>query len=241
MYVRPTHKGKPITFGVRGRLWKDALVMYDRETGSLWSHVTGGAIQGPLEGQALKPFPASHTTWERWKRLHPDTLVLSKRTASGVEGTSNAYRGYFEDPDRLGIFGTRNPDTVLPGKEFVLGLVLGKAAVAYPYRDLNRQPLVQDEVSGEPVLVAFSAAEATAVAFSRSVADRVLEFGKVRESGGHLLMEDRQTGSTWQVLTGRVVMGRLVGTRLRQLPATRVFWFAWKGFYPETRLWRVSH
>ena len=30
------------------------------------------------------------------------------------------------------------------------------------------------------------------------------------------------------------------GSRLRQLPATRAFWFAWKGFYPETHLWRAS-
>ncbi len=240
MYVRPTRKGKSITFGVSGRLWKDALVMYDRETGSLWSHLTGGAIQGPMEGQTLKPYPASHTTWKRWKRLHPDTLVLSKRTAFGVEGTSNAYRGYFENPDRLGIFGTRNPDNVLPGKEFVLGLVLRDVAIAYPYRDLNHQSLVQDEVSGEPVVVVFSAAEATAVAFSRRVADRVLEFEKVRESGSELLMDDRQTGSTWQALAGRAVTGKLAGARLRQLPTTRAFWFAWKGFYPQTRLWRVS-
>ncbi|MBI2882480.1 MAG: DUF3179 domain-containing protein [Candidatus Methylomirabilis oxyfera] len=240
MYVRPTHQSKPITFGVSGRLWKDALVMYDRETGSLWSHVTGSAIVGPLKGQALTPYPASHTTWTRWKRLHPDTLVLSKQTVFGVEGTRDNYQGYFDDPDRLGIFGTRNPDTVLPGKEFVLGLSLGNARVAYPYRDLNRQPLVQDAVSGEPILVAFSAREATAVAFSRRVGERVLEFANLREAGGDLLMEDRQTGTTWQTLTGTAISGKLIGSRLRQLPATRAFWFAWKGFYPQTGLWRAS-
>ncbi|MBI3781120.1 MAG: DUF3179 domain-containing protein [candidate division NC10 bacterium] len=240
MYVRPTHQRKPITLGVSGRLWKDALVMYDRETGSFWSHLTGSAIQGPLKGQALTPYPASHTTWERWKRLHPETVVLSKETAFGVEGTHNAYQGYFDDPERLGIFGTRNPDNVLPGKEFVLGLSLGGTRVAYPYRDLSRQPLVQDEVSAEPVLVVFSAKEATAVAFSRTLGERALEFSTMRATGGDLLMEDLQTGSTWQVLTGMAIKGKLAGSRLRQLPATRAFWFAWKGFYPETRLWRAS-
>ncbi len=239
MYVRPTQQGKPVTFGVSGRLWKDALVMYDRETGSFWSHVTGGAIHGPLKGQALKPYPASHTTWQQWRQLHPDTLLLSKQTALGVEGTHNTYRGYFDDPERLGIFGTRNPDTVLPGKEFVLGLSLDNTIVAYPYRELNRQPLVQDAVGDEPILVAFSAREATAVAFSRRVGEQVLEFSNVHEVGGDLVMEDRQTGSTWQVLTGTAISGKLIGSRLRQLPATRAFWFAWKGFYPQTRLWRV--
>lgn len=239
MYVRPTHQGKPLTFGVSGRLWKDALVMYDRETGSLWSHVTGSAIYGALKGQALKPYPASHTTWQQWRRLHPDTLLLSKQTVFGVEGTHNAYQGYFDDPERLGIFGTRNPDTVLPGKEFVLGLSLGTMRVAYPYRDLNRQPLVQDMVSGEPIVVAFSAREATAVVFSRRVGERVLEFSHVRDGDGDLVMEDQQTGSTWQALAGTAIRGQLSGSRLRQLPATRAFWFAWKGFHPQTRLWRV--
>lgn len=213
--------------------------MYDRETGSLWSHVTGSAIYGALKGQALKPYPASHTTWQQWRRLHPDTLLLSKQTALGVEGTHNTYRGYFDDPERLGIFGTRNPDTVLPGKEFVLGLSLGDRPVAYPYRDLNRQPLVQDMVSGEPIVVAFSAREATTVVFSRRVGERVLEFSHVRDVDGDLVMEDQQTGSTWQALAGTAIRGQLSGSRLRQLPATRAFWFAWKGFYPKTRLWRV--
>ncbi|PWB46072.1 MAG: hypothetical protein C3F12_08390 [Candidatus Methylomirabilota bacterium] len=240
VYVRPTHQGAPIIFGVSGQLWRDALVMYDRETGSLWSHVTGGAIVGPLKGQTLTPYPASHTTWKQWRRLHPDTLVLSKQSAFGVEGTHNAYRRYFEDQEKLGIFGTRNPDAVLPGKEFVLGLSLGDTRVAYPYRDLNRQPLVQDMVNGEPILVAFSAKEATAVAFSRRVGERVLEFANLREADGDLVMEDRQTGSTWQVLTGTAIKGQLTGSRLRQLPATRAFWFAWKGFYSQTRLWRAS-
>lgn len=108
-------------------------------TGSLWNHVTGNAIAGPLKGQAVQSHPASHTTWERWRRLHPETFALSKQTVFGVEGTHSAYRGYFDDPAKLGIFGTRNPDTVLPGKEFVLGLSLGTTIVAYPYRDLNRR------------------------------------------------------------------------------------------------------
>jgi hypothetical protein len=239
VYVRPTHQGKPITFGVSGRLWKDALVMYDRETGSLWSHVTGSAIRGPLTGQSLRPIPASHTTWGQWKRLHPDTLVLSKRTAFGIEGTRNAYRGYVDDPDRLGILGTKLPDGILPGKEFVLGLRLGGESVAYPYRELNTRPLVQDVVAREPVLIVFSTRDATAVAFSRVVAGRVLEFEELRGRDGELCMVDRQTGSVWAALSGRAIRGRLEGTRLRQLPATRAFWFAWKGFYPRTRLWRA--
>lgn len=68
----------------------------------------------------------------------------------------------------------------------------------------------------------------------------VLEFANLREAGGDLVMEDQQTGSTWRALTGTAIKGTLAGSRLRQLPATRAFWFAWNGFYPQTQLWRSS-
>ena len=38
-----TVAGRTLTFGVSGMLYRDALVMYDRETDTLWSHVDGRA------------------------------------------------------------------------------------------------------------------------------------------------------------------------------------------------------
>ncbi len=238
MYVRPTNEGKPLSFGVTGKLWKDSLVMYDRETGSYWSHVTGEAMSGPLEGQTLKLVPALITTWAHWKRLYPSGRVLAKGAGMfGPAGTSNVYRSYFEDENQLGIFGTRNPDAVLPGKEFVLGVTAGGERVAYAFRHLSRQPLANDTVGAEVVVVVFAARDATAAAFSRRVAGRRLTFRNLREQAGAWVMEDRETGSTWRAFEGRAVSGRLEGTRLEAIPGTQAFWFAWKQIYPDTRLW----
>ncbi len=238
MYVRPAVEGKVLSFGVSGKLWKDALVMYDRETGSLWSHVTGTAIQGKLAGTRLKLVPAIHTTWAEWKALYPGSLVLSKQGRFGIEGTSNVYESYVADESRLGIFGTENPDQSLPGKEFVIGLRLDRVAVAYPYRHLSRQPLVNDVVAGQPVVVIFSAGSATGVAFSRTLQTRTLTFTNLRREQGDLLMEDVETKSLWRALSGEAVRGKLARSRLRQVPSTTAFWFAWKGFYPRTLVWR---
>src|SRR3970282_2731228 len=110
-------------------LWKDSLIMYDRQTRSLWSHVTGKAIKGPLQGTVLAVYPTSmQTTWAQWSRLHPKTLVLSKRGRSGgLEGMHDVYEDYFQSATRLGIFGTKNTDGSLPGKEYVLGVSAGAA------------------------------------------------------------------------------------------------------------------
>ncbi len=238
MYVRPTHQGRPLSFGVTGKLWKDSLVMYDRETGTYWSHVTGEAIAGSLKGQRLKLVPALMTTWAHWKRMYPAGKVLAKGPGLfGPSGTSNVYQSYLEDPTRLGIFGTQNPDRVLPGKEFVLGVTVGGERVAYPFRRLSRQPVVNDTAGGEAVVVVFSARDATAAAFSRRARGRTVTFANLRQHEGAWVMDDRETGSTWRAFEGRAVAGRLEGTRLDPLPATQAFWFAWKQIYPETRLW----
>jgi hypothetical protein len=230
--------GKLLSFGVSGKLWKDALLMYDRETNSLWSHVTGTAITGRLAGTRLRLFPAIHTTWAEWKELYPASLVLSKEGRFGVEGTSNVYGSYFSNESQLGIFGTENPDKSLPGKEFVIGLTLDTVAAAYPYRHLSRQPLVNDLVAGRPLVVVFSASSATGVVFSRKLSGRTLTFTNLRREGKDLVMDDVESKSTWRALSGEAIRGRLARSRLDQLPSTVGFWFAWKGFYPETLVWK---
>ena len=56
-------------------LWNRSLVMIDEETGSLWSHLLGEAMQGPLQGTQLEAVPSEMVTWESWRREHPQTTV----------------------------------------------------------------------------------------------------------------------------------------------------------------------
>src|SRR4051812_40797014 len=51
-------------------------VFKDRETGSRWQQSSLEAISGPLRGTHLSLYPFLLTSWEEWRRLHPDTLVL---------------------------------------------------------------------------------------------------------------------------------------------------------------------
>ena len=46
--------GLTYTFGVSGKLWRDALLMYDHQTRSLWSHITGQAVKGASQGKQLQ-------------------------------------------------------------------------------------------------------------------------------------------------------------------------------------------
>lgn len=237
MYVRPTVQGKALTFGVSGKLWKDALIMYDRETGTLGSQLGGVALRGPLAGNVLRPVPTLHTTWEHWRHLHPATQVLSKQVPFGRAVTSNVYGNYLADESALGIFGTVNPDRRLPGKEFVLGLRLGAERIAFPFRYLSQWPLTNGAAGQQPFLVVFSPQDGTGVVFSRRAANRVLTFNTLRQEQGNWVVGDHETGSLWRAFEGRAMAGRLAGTRLEQLPANVSFWFAWRNIFPATRLW----
>ncbi len=93
-------------------------------------------------------------------------------------------------------------------------------------------------VAGRPVVVTFSSTGATGAVFSRSAGTRTLTFANVRREGGELLMDDQETRTTWRALSGHAIRGPLAPARLAQLPSTLAFWFAWKGFYPDTRLWK---
>ena len=52
--------------------------MFDRETRTLWSQMTGEAVLGPLAARPehLDVVPMTLTTWGEWRTLHPDTTVL---------------------------------------------------------------------------------------------------------------------------------------------------------------------
>ena len=76
MYARKVD-AKTYTFGVSGLLYRSNVLMYDKQTESLWLQVKRRAVTGPMTGTKLFTFPSTITTWSKWRKKHPDTTVLS--------------------------------------------------------------------------------------------------------------------------------------------------------------------
>ncbi len=123
-----TIAGKTYSFIVSGKLRRNSLIMQDRETGTLWSHVTGRALSGKLAGRELDTVPSVQTTWKKWAKAHPKTLVLKK----AEKVSASHYQDYFDDLKRMGIIRTHLQLKKLPGKTLVQGLRLGDHAIAVP-------------------------------------------------------------------------------------------------------------
>lgn len=232
MYDR-TINGTIHTFGVSGKLIRNVLVMYDRESDTLWSQLLGEAVDGRLLGTRLEAIAALQTTWGEWKKLHPDTLALA------IGGPAyDSYVSYYTS-NSPGVIGETLVDDRLPRKAMVHGLVIDGQPVVYPFDRLAAQPIANDTVNRVPVAVIYDAATRTALAFRREIDGQTLTFapGAPDRDTFTDTFTDKETGSTWTALTGAAVAGPLQGKRLERIPGTSSFWFGWKDFYPDTLIW----
>lgn len=229
MYAREI-EGEEFTFGVSGKLIRNVLVMYDRQTNSYWSQLLGEAIEGEKRGTKLEFVPSWFTTWEQWKEMHPDSLALNK----GYAGARDPYEfGYYNSPD-AGVIGETIQDDRLYTKEFVVGVEFNGNAVAYPFSILNDEPVVNDTVDGAEILVAFDKDSASGLVYDRIINGQTLTFNP---SDQPFTVIDNETGSTWDTVSGTATDGELAGQTLNRIKSTTVFWFGWKDFFPDTILY----
>jgi hypothetical protein len=200
--------GQTLTLGVSGMLWNRSLVMYDRETNSLWSHILGEAMQGRLQGTRLQQVTSVMTDWQTWSTDHPDTTVL------WISRTSTEYRReFYQRPE-----------------QFVLGIADAGKPKAWGFDELARTPVVNDQWKNRPVLVAFDRTSVTARLYDRMIDDRSLTF--LAAEGNKII--DQETESTWEPTTGRAIAGPLAGRYLNPLPAIVSYKHVWFKFHPNS-------
>ncbi len=240
---------RTVTFGTSGSLYLSDLVMYDRQTESLWSQLEGRAIAGVLTGEELTRIPVQTVTWAQWRTAHPDGWVLSRETGVQRDYGRNPYVGY-DQPDSAPFLFDGESDDRLPPKERVIALGDPEDPVAVPLTDLSVDRVRALEVGGLPVVV-------WAVAGLRSALDTqdlsdgraLATSGAFRPTAGGLdltfvpsgeaAFTDEETGTRWDV-TGLGVDGQLEGEQLERVGHIDTFWFAWAAFHPDTRLVRAA-
>ncbi len=230
MYAREIN-GEEYTFGVSGKLMRNGLVMYDRQTETLWSQPLSEAIEGELIGTQLQFLPSLMTTWAQWKERYPDTVALDKGFQRGGRDT---YESYYASAS-AGVIGETLQDDRLYVKEFVVGVDLDDASVAYPFSVLNEEPVVNDKIGEQALVVVFDKETAATAVYSRVVDGQTLTF-----SGSGFMVTDNETGSSWDMFSGEATDGPLQGQRLERIKSTAAFWFGWKDFYPETAVYGID-
>ncbi len=147
-------QGHARKFGVSGLLYQSDLLMYDRETESLWSQIGANAVIGTLAGQRLELLRSRIMTWKAWREAHPETTVLSKQTGYQRDYGRTPYEGY--ETSKLLYFPVKTDHRRHP-KMPTLGLRIPNGpSRAYPGEEIARAGgRVEDVFSGQRVLVSY--------------------------------------------------------------------------------------
>lgn len=215
------------TFEASGSLWKDALVLKDRQTGSLWSQVSGKAIDGPALGLELELFPSEFITFGALKEKYPHAKLLSKPEL-GKDGSG--YEGYFSDPNRFGMFGRAFESKEIGGKEQVLAFRIGRDAVALPIGNVKTSAAAVIGQMDRTVAVFYDARTGESVGFSLS---------NEAASEGKLKVEmDGSVSFMGEKLTVEGLKSRKAprADEFESLPLITAYWFAWKSFFPDAQI-----
>ena len=230
-------------FGVSGMVRNSDMVMFDRQTESLWQQITGEAIAGALTGQQLKILPAETISFQVVSAQFPRAKVLSRETGYARAYGQNPYVGYESSgPPIFPVTRSRMP---VPLMERIVAITETGKTKAYPFSSLRKAHVVEDAIDSTRYVILFEGGMRTAIdsarvadsrdvgavgVFSPELDGRTLSF---QYKNGAIL--DHETGSTWNVL-GIATDGPLAGHRLKPIEHTVAFAFAWLAFRPETEI-----
>ncbi len=223
--------GNEVEFGTSGKLYNSNLLMYDRLTESYWSQALGIAVTGELTGTKLKTIPFDVITWGDWKKIHPDTLVLTTETGHLRSYATDPYGDYYTDP-RI-IFPVDNDDDRMHPKEIILGFHEDGIYKAYKQTDVEFNKIINDDI-GDTSILLVSLFSQNSRAFDRTLDGDILEFKIIDNK-----IIDIKTKSEWNY-DGVAFSGPLEGSQLARISIAPGFWFEWVAFHPQTEVWLIQ-
>ncbi len=231
-------------FGTSGLLRNSDLVMYDRQTQSLWQQFTGEAIVGDLLGKQLELLPSSLIGFKEVYENYPNAKVLSKDTGFNRDYGRNPYAGY-DDINKTPFLFDKKSDSRLRAMQKVLTLSIDGIDKAYTYDSIKKIKVYNDS---ELDLVLFykkgtnAALDSSKISSSRddgayTVYNNNLDGVKLKFFYDKGKFRDSQTKSTWNIF-GLAIDGKLKGKELIPIVHADHFWFSWAVFKPKTLIYK---
>lgn len=222
------------TFGSSGLLYRSSRLLYDHQTNSLWSGLTGEPVAGPLagKGKRLPRLPLVVTTWGEWKRLHPATEVLSFDTGHRRDYTPGAAYGSYQVNQGL-VYPVPGPPP--PGyapKGLVVSATAGGQRKGYRLDDLVRARVLNDQIGQVPVVLVTSAADDAVRVYGRGSAP--LAAGE-----GEALVEEG-SGTIFRVTEEGLLAEGETQPRHARVPSHLLYWFAWHAHFADSPLYGAT-
>ena len=231
-----TVEGRVLHFHLAG-INNQNFIMRDDETGSWWQQVSGESIFGPMKGKKLRSVFVDELTFGLWKHEQPQGRVL--RPDENVERAGKyAPANWEERMTKVPVTTSASLDKALDPRTLVIGVKANDVPRAYPFSSLLKQSPIIDELGGVPIIVVLGEDQKSVRAFARTVDGRKLELFS-KPNSAPLRLVDAETASEWD-FTGKAVSGALTGKQLPRLAVLNDYWFDWKTYNPNTRLYTLG-
>jgi hypothetical protein len=180
------------------------------------------------------------------------TDTPEQRESSSIKVDAQG-RKYIVDPSKIlsggppkdGIPSIDNPkfvsvseaDRWIQDNELVLAINHRGVKRVYPLQILVWHEIVNDTITGDPILVTYCPLCGSGIAYRRELNGEAVEFGTTgRLYNSNLVMYDRKTDTWWTQIDGKAIVGELTGEELTEISIDTVSWREWKAVHPDSEV-----
>lgn len=215
-------------YGYKFHGWRRGVMVVAGRDGTLWSALSGTALEGPQQGQRLERIPSILTDWSYWLMLHPESTAYDLFDGQRYSITPLPTALSKEAQESMG-----QVDSRLKPLTNVLGVEVGGRRKAYPLDEAAERACFVDDVDGQSLAVFWYAPTRTAVCFRGELDRQKLTFYADPQSPDSAPFKDKETGTRWTV-AGRGIDYALKGKELTWVPSILCRWYAWSAENPQT-------
>lgn len=159
------------------------MLMRDRETGSIWQHASGEALDGKFKRRHLEILSSQELSWGGLQTRHPQAqFALEPERYTGLIPRPMLTHMLELIPARASLTGFSGIDRRLDAHAVVIGIVVHGEAMAYPLAALRSGQPLNDNVGGQAITIEY-----------QSEMQQVI----VRTGSGEILPHERQWWLGW--------------------------------------------
>lgn len=222
------------SYGVSGLLYNSNLLLYDRETGSVWSQLLELSVFGDRSGEKANNIQVLETSFKTLKAMYPDAIVMTRNTGH-VRGYDEYPYGDYLDSNEF-LFRVGRQDNLMHPKQRVIGIHDGTTSKVYQLGGFGLSTkTINDQFGSQSIVVVGNSALSYAAIYSRVLSDgSVLSFEPIQDALPNVMSDTE--GNIWDIF-GTAVSGPRVGAQLESVNSYTAMWFAWVAHFSTVELY----
>ncbi len=224
--MTPLIDGQLHHFESRG-LYDGVSLLWDRESGTWWHHITGEALSGPLVGHSLPVYNLLHLTVEAALAAYPEIqLAMSDRPIRAARDELSELNERVRELSGQFRATMSEEDTRKPTMDIGIGVWSDAAQKYYSMKDVRAAGnALVDELGGRPLVVYLDVETYTLLAMYAEAAGAEWDGDTLRLDTGESLR--------------RGVLADASGARLEIERPLQVFtrWYGFALTFPETEVY----